>query len=1040
MAPFIPAWWVRACRDAAFAGLLVLSPAFIAGALAQPAAPVPISPNGPTTNPNPNYTWNAAAGGNWYFVQVGDGVAITVQGLFPSASVCSGSTCAVNLAKNLSAGVNYWWAVQAKSSSGPGGTWGPSLNFTVQAPPAPALLAPSGPTSNPTPTYYWNPSSGATQYYLQVSNGSTLVFQRTDTAANLCPTWCTVAQLSPPLAIGSYTWAVQAQNAAGGTWSPTGVFSVQAPPPANLVSPNGAIGNPNPTYTWNPSSGATQYYLQVGDFSQIVFSRLYDTSACSGSTCVSTSQVTPALPIGSYWWSIVPQNAAGSGASTSMNFQVQAPPAPTLSSPSGAVATSTPTFTWSASTGATAATSYELKVTNGATTVYQLPYTAAQACSGASCSATPTTALTAGSYGWSVKATNAAGSTWSSSLAITYGSAPAAPTLTSPTGPMTAISPTFSWTASTGATSYYIQVLDSANVSKYQNTLTPTSQYCSAGQCSVTPGLNLVVGGDYTWSVTAQNTAGSAGSLPASFTVFGCGGDVKTGDFDGDGFTDRLCVGPTSVVVSRGTATGLATGTAWLSQTIATPLIADFNSDGRADIAKFDSATAAFSVALSNGSGFGALQNWGTANTPQNCTGTSAKADIGDFNGDSRPDVSCKLSGSTSVFVGISNGSAFTFSAWGSGLLCEAGERTGTIDVNGDGKSDWYCLGQANDVVLAFLSTGTSFNSPPAIPAISVSDSTFCVDTDIFFGDFNTDGKTDVSCRGNGRVRLSTGSSYLDIGGQGGNWCVSPTQGSWPFAFAADVDGDGVPEMVCNGADAGQALKVRKWLGTSLGLEQTWATGFCGANITVGDFNGDGKVDILCNKNGVWASAGTVGARADLMSQAGNGIGGTTSVTYLSSTAFTNEPGISPRPLARTVATADGRVGTPTSTTTYTYAGGKMDFLERVFLGFQSFRVDLPCLPESGCSNVVTVSSQTLASAGKPLDVRHNDGDGFIVTMKTYQYTESATLTLPRTSLLSQTDSYVSGRDGSFLHTSTTYPVYDAYGNSPGPCRTATPA
>jgi RHS repeat-associated protein len=765
----------------------------------------------------------------------------------------------------------------------------------------------------------------------------------------------------------------------------------------------------------------------VGDFTNIVFSRLYDTSVCSGS-CASINSGTPALPIGSYWWGIQPQNAAGGGTWSTMNLQVQAPPAPTLSSPSGSVATSTPTFTWSASSGPTAATSYLLQLMNGATTVYQPTYTPGQASCGTTCSVTPTTALTAGTYTWSVKAMNAAGSTWSSSLSFTYGSVPAPPTLVSPSGPMTTVTPTFVWNVSAGATEYWIDVRNASNVAKYQALLT-ASVYCQGQQgqlCQVSPGVTLAAG-DFTWAVQAKNSAGTNWSATTAFTVAGCAGEVKTGDFNGDGFTDRLCAGPSSILVSLATGTGFTTGAVWLSQGFGNVLVADFNSDGRTDIGKYDSTTAVYSVALSNGAGFGSLQPWGTANTPQipqACAGISAKADVGDFNGDGRPDVSCKLSGSPSVFVGLSNGSSFTFSTFGS-AFCETGERTGVVDVNGDGKSDWYCLGPSNEALLVFPSTGTGL----APAAISASDSSFCDDADVFFGDFNGDGKTDVSCKANGRVRVSTGSSFLDIGGLGGGWCTSSVQGRWPYTFGADLDGDGTAEMVCIGAgDAGvYSLNVRKWLGTSLGPAQTWASGFCFGAINVGDFDGDGKTDVLCEDTGAWGSPGTSGTRADLLSQVNNGMGGSTTITYVPSTSFTNNPGIGSRQVARTVATSDGRG--PSSTTTYTYANGKVDPIEHMFLGFQSFTINPPCLSESGCPYVVTVASQTVASAGKPLDVRHYDSDNFLATMQTYGYTESSGATLPRTSLLNRTDSYLSGRDGSFLHTYTTYPAYDAYGN-----------
>src|SRR5262249_39927107 len=101
------------------------------------------------------------------------------------------------------------------------------------------------------------------------------------------------------------------------------------------------------------------------------------------------------------------------------------------------------------------------------------------------------------------------------------------------------------------------------------------------------------------------------------------------------------------------------------------------------------------------------LQSWGAATAGSTCLGPSAKADVGDFNGDGRTDVSCKLNSSDAVFVGLSSGSSangFSFSIFGHAACEGTGtERTGTLDVNGDGKSDWYCLGRVNDLLLVFL-------------------------------------------------------------------------------------------------------------------------------------------------------------------------------------------------------------------------------------------------------------------------------------------------------------------------------------------------
>jgi hypothetical protein len=53
---------------------------------------------------------------------------------------------------------------------------------------------------------------------------------------------------------------------------------------------------------------------------------------------------------------------------------------------------------------------------------------------------------------------------------------------------------------------------------------------------------------------------------------------------------------------------------------------------------------------------------------------------LGDFDGDGRTDVSCRLVGSDLIMVGLSSGGGFSFSNFGH-AWCDTAEATGTLDL-----------------------------------------------------------------------------------------------------------------------------------------------------------------------------------------------------------------------------------------------------------------------------------------------------------------------------------------------------------------------
>lgn len=182
----------------------------------------------------------------------------------------------------------------------------------------PTLISPvNGATNVSTaPLFHWSAVPGVIKYRLQVSYNLSFTSLAFDTAAN------SMTQMTPTYSLipgATYYWRVNDSDATGRSyvWSTIDSFTVIAQPPAPvLISPiNGAVNVPLlPTFTWNASTGATNYLLQVStvsDFSSLVF---------SGYSSGSTTMILPiSLVADVYYWRVYGYNApVGMGASSTI--------------------------------------------------------------------------------------------------------------------------------------------------------------------------------------------------------------------------------------------------------------------------------------------------------------------------------------------------------------------------------------------------------------------------------------------------------------------------------------------------------------------------------------------------------------------------------------------------------------------------------------------------------------------------------------------------------------------------------------------------
>lgn len=325
----------------------------------------------------------------------------------------------------------------------------------------------------------------------------------------------------------------------------------------------------------------------------------------------------------------------------------------------------------------------------------------------------------------------------------------------------------------------------------------------------------------------------SAPQLPVSRLSWGPA--VALGDFDGDGHLDAAfsLTLPSAVAVLLGDGAGgfgspvvtlLPTPIVSNAVAIAT---ADFNADGRLDVALSDFASGA-SVFLGLGDGRFAV-------TPLGGDLFNAGLAAGDFDGDGRADVALarNLSGvGTQVLVYRGDGAGGFAPPVVRGVPALLFPREMVAaDFDGDGRRDLALADDFGDAVGVLMGSPTlalPFRGP-----FPVGDGA----AGIAAGDVNGDGRTDL-------VTAETVGSTVSVLLGDGTGGFGPAQRSdGPIGAAAvalaDVDADGRLDL----AVSGWGLEVRRGDGAGhFGQPRRYGLG---GDIAAAEIDGDGRVDLL---------------------------------------------------------------------------------------------------------------------------------------------------------------------------------------------------
>jgi trimeric autotransporter adhesin len=653
---------------------------------------------------------------------------------------------------------------------------------------------------------------------------------------------------------------------AGGTWT-SSATSVATIGSGTGVATGVTAGSTTITYTISSTGCYATSSLTV----------ISSPAAISGATglCVGVN-TTLTDATGGGTWSSSNTSVATIGSSTGV---------------AGGVATGTATITYAVSSGCTALSTIAVNTVPGSisgssSVCAGSTATLTDATSGGTWSSGATSVATIGSATGIVSGVTAGtttitysiGSACATTTTVTINGIPTITSLSSsaanPTTTVTITGTNFNTTAASnvvyfGATAATVSSASSTSLS----VTVPTDATYMPVSVNNT-GCNLVAYSQYPFLPTWDNSLYVPGSINFSskvdFSTSTSPFYVAIGDIDGDGLADMVAVNQSSSTVSvfRNTSTsGTITSGSFAAKvdfTVGTSpyslAIGDLDCDGKLDLAVVNNSGNTVSV-LRNTATSGTISASSFATKVDFTTGTNPiSVAIGDVDGDGKPEIVTAnfYSGTASVFRNKSTSGSITSGSFAAKVDFTTATHPYSValgDIDGDGKKDMVIANQGSASVSVFRNTATSGAISSSSFAAKVDFTTGTNPFSVAIGDIDGDGKMDVVVANNSSTSISVFRNTASSGSITSGSLASKvdfTTGSTPYNVSlGDIDGDGKVDVVVANAASNTVSIFRNTASSgtitsgSLAAKTDFSSGSSPRCVAVGDLDGDTKPDVV---------------------------------------------------------------------------------------------------------------------------------------------------------------------------------------------------